>query len=395
MSEDNKQISNPFSTGGGGASFEIKVQSAFVATMLSGGTAPTHPNSSITAIKLQRRYEKYRIDDFIVECQNLHNGQKCKLLAQVKHSLSFTKGDKEFSEVISAAWSDFNNPEIFASENDSIALITGPLSKIDVEHVRPLLDWARHSAKADEFFKKVGTPKFSSNEKRAKLAAFKYHLEQANGGKAPEDEKIWQFLKCFYLIGYDFDATSGGNLSLIQSMLKMSIVETASPNDVWAKLVTAIQDFNPNAGTITFDTLPKEIRDDFKPGVSLARCSSIDKLKEHGDLILKGIRTHIAKTHVKRTSYVYRLAEFTNKSNVVIVTGSRGSGKSAVVKNFFEMHCKDDSIFCLRTENLNKSHLDEVFTSIGIQMHLSELSARFAMMPNTTTPFRFPKCSNV
>lgn len=381
MSEDNKQISNPFSTGSGGAAFEIKVQSAFVATMLSGGSAPTHPNGSITAIKLQRRYEKYKIDDFVVECQNLHNGQKCKLLAQVKHSLRITKGDKEFSEVISAAWTDFNNPDVFSPENDCIALITGPLSKIDVEHVRPLLDWARHSAKADEFFQKVGTPKFSSDEKREKLATFKYHLEQANGGEAPEDEKIWQFLKSFYLIGYDFDATSGGNLSLIQSMLKLSIVETASPNDVWAKLVTTIQDFNPDAGTITFDTLPKEIRDDFKPRVSLARCSSIDKLKEHGDLILKGIRTCIAKTHVKRTSYVDRLAEFTNKSDVVIVTGSRGSGKSAVVKKFVEMHCKDDPIFCLRTENLNKSHLDEVFTSIGIQMHLSELSARFAMMP--------------
>jgi hypothetical protein len=381
MANHNKHLSNPFSTGGGGTSFEIKVQSAFVATMLSGGSAPTHPNSSITAIKLQRRYERYKIDDFVVECQNLHNRQKCKLLAQVKHSLSITKGDKEFSEVISAAWGDFNNPDVFSPENDCIALITGPLSKIDVEHGRPLLDWARHSAKADEFFQKVGTPKFSSDEKREKLAAFKYHLEQANGGKAPEDEKIWQFLKCFYLIGYDFDATSGGNLSLIQSMLKLSIVETASPNDVWAKLVTTIQDFNPDAGTITFGTLPKEIRNDFKAGVALARCSSVEKLREHGDLILKGIRTHVAKTHVERTIYVDRLAEFANKSNVVIVTGSRGSGKSAVVKEFVEMYCKATPIFCLRTEDLNKSHLDDVFTSIGIQMRLSELSARFAMMP--------------
>ena len=381
MTKSNKQISNPFSTGGGGSSFEIKVQSAFVATMLSGGSAPTHPNSSIIAIKLQRRYEKYKVDDFIAECQNLYDGQECKLLAQVKHSISITKGNKEFSEVISAAWSDFNNPEIFSPDSDCIALITGPLSKTDVQHVRPLLDWARHSAKADEFFQKVDTPNFGSGEKHEKLAAFKYHLEQANGGKTPEDEKIWQFLKCFYLIGYDFDATSGGNLSLIQSMLKLSIVETASPNDVWAKLVTTMQDFNPDAGTITFDTLPKEVRDDFKSGILLASNSSIDKLKEHGDLILKGIRTCIAKTHVKRTHYVDLLAEYANKSNFVIITGSRGSGKSAVVKDFAKIHCEADLIFCLRTEDLNRPHLDEVFTSIGIPIHLSELSARFAMMP--------------
>ncbi|MBN1973926.1 MAG: ATP-binding protein [Sedimentisphaerales bacterium] len=338
-------------------------------------------NSSITAIKFQRRYEGYKIDDFIVECQNVHNGQKSKLLAQVKRSINITKGDKEFPEVMSAAWSDFNNSEIFSPDNDCIALITGPLSKTDVQHVRPLLDWARHSAKADEFFQKVGTPTFSSDEKREKLAVFKYHLEQAIQGKNLEDEKVWQFLKRFYLIGYDFDATSGSNLSLIQSMLKMSIVETASSNDVWTKIVTTIQDFNPNAGTITIDTLPKEIRDDFKSGISITRCSSIDKLKEHGDLILKGIRAHIANTHVKRTIHVDKLSEEANNCNFIIVTGSRGSGKSAVVKEFVEIHCKTDSIFCLRTEDLNKSHLDEVFTAIGIQIHLSELSARFAMMP--------------
>lgn len=381
MSEDNKQISSPLSTGGGGVSFENRVQAAFAALMLSGGSVPTHLQSSISSIKLQRRYENYNIDDFIVECKRLQSNQTCKLLAQAKHSVSIAKGNKEFFEVISAAWSDFNNSKIFSPQNDCIALITGPLSQTDIAHVRPLLDWARHSENSDEFFKKVETPRFSSDKKREKLEVFKHHLKQANKGKDPDDDKVWQFLKCFYLIGYDFDAASSSDLSLIQSMLKLSIVETASPDEVWAKLVETVQSFNASAGTITFETLPKEIRDYFRPDVSLATCSSIDKLKEHGDLILKGIRTSIANTHVKRTRYINRLVELANESNFVIVTGSRGSGKSAVVKEYVEMHNQSDPFFCFRTEDLNESHLDKVFTSLGIGALISELSARFAMMP--------------
>jgi hypothetical protein len=37
---DGKKLSNPFSTGNGGAAFENKIQTAFVTLMLSGGYAP-------------------------------------------------------------------------------------------------------------------------------------------------------------------------------------------------------------------------------------------------------------------------------------------------------------------------------------------------------------------
>ena len=44
-------------------------------------------------------------------------------------------------------------------------------------------------------------------------------------------------------------------------MLKLSIIETASPDEVWTKLINEVQEFNPDAGTITLQTLSKDIRD--------------------------------------------------------------------------------------------------------------------------------------
>ncbi len=52
---DGKQISNPFSTGGGGARFEVQVQAAFAAMMLAGGFAPCLPCLPIRKIRLQGR----------------------------------------------------------------------------------------------------------------------------------------------------------------------------------------------------------------------------------------------------------------------------------------------------------------------------------------------------
>lgn len=150
-----KQISNPTSTGGGGSHFEAHVQASFVVLMLTGGFAPCMPFWPIKKIKLQGKFEGFETDDLIVFVEKEGSEQKCKILAQIKHSINITAKDKVFGEVIQAAWRDFNNHGLFIKERDIIALVTGPLSATDINDVRTILEWARHSENADEFFRKV------------------------------------------------------------------------------------------------------------------------------------------------------------------------------------------------------------------------------------------------
>jgi hypothetical protein len=155
MSDEGAQLSNPFSTGGGGHNFENHVQAGFVVLMLSGGVVPCLPPWPVKEIKLQGRYAGYNTDDFIVITEERTGGRKAKLLAQIRHSLSITENDSTFSDVIQAAWLDFQNPQLFDPKNDAIALISGPLSAHDIDNARPLLEWARTSANAQEFLDKV------------------------------------------------------------------------------------------------------------------------------------------------------------------------------------------------------------------------------------------------
>ncbi len=179
MSTELSQLSNPFSTGGGGSDFENDVQAAFVVLMLTGGAVPCIPRLLINKIKLQGKYDGYETDDFIAFLED-SKGQKAKMLAQIKHSVSITESDPVFEKVIQSAWSDFQNPAIFDPATDAIALISGPLSAADIENARVLLERARHTATAQEFFDKIKLGKFTADAQRFKLEAFRSQLKKAN-----------------------------------------------------------------------------------------------------------------------------------------------------------------------------------------------------------------------
>jgi len=254
--KDGKELSNPFSTGGGGAHFENQVQTLYVILMLTGGFVPCLPALPIKKIKLQGKYAGFNIDDFIAFIEDDGGERSAKLLAQIKHSLSITENDPTFSEVIAAAWLDFQTPEVFNRETDAFALITGPLSATDGE-VRTLLDWARSCENAEEFLKKVELAKFSSDTKRAKLKAFRTQLENANNKIDVGDEALWLFLKCFHLLGYDLDMSSGVTLSLLKSQIAHFTTSEASA--ILALVSNEVASFDKTAGTLTRDTISAEV----------------------------------------------------------------------------------------------------------------------------------------
>lgn len=262
MSNMGKQLSNPFSTGGGGSVFESHVQASFVALMLTGGFAPCLPCWPIKKIKLQGKYAGYDTDDLIVFVEKTDSDQKRKILGQIKHSIGITEGDKVFGEVIQSTWSDFNNTSIFTKNNDIIALITGPLSTTDISDVRTILEWARHSENSGEFLKKIELANFSSQRKQNKLQVFKKHLKNANRGKDISNDDLFQFLQHFHLLGYDLDINAGVTLSLLHSLIGQYSQENAQ--SLWSRLIDEVQSANKNAGTITPDTLPEDLQTAFK-----------------------------------------------------------------------------------------------------------------------------------
>lgn len=262
MSKSSKQLSNPFSTGGGGGHFEAHVQATFVTLMLTGGYAPCLPCWPITEIKLQGKIDGFDTDDLIVFVENNDTKERRKLLGQVKHSIRITQGDSVISEVIQAAWNDFNNPSVFAKGKDIIALITGPLSATDSHNVQWLLNQARHTKSADEFYRNVEQTNFSPAKGSEKLGVIQHHLKLANNNTEVSKDILYSFLYHFYLLGYDLGREVGVVLSLLHSHI--SQFNQQDPTWVWSRVVDVVQAWNQYAGTITPEKLPEDLREAFK-----------------------------------------------------------------------------------------------------------------------------------
>ncbi len=269
-----KQLSNAFSTGGGGFTFESRVQAAFVALMLSRGVCPcvAYP-WPIAEVALQARHRGYETDDAAIVTRNDNTGEESKLLLQIKHSIRFTDKDQQMPDVIGAAWRDFNNMTHFHQKRDSIALVTGPISKTDSENVCRVLAIARGASDSTDFYSKISQSKAVSQTQRNKLKTIQLHVANANKGVAPDNNEFWRFLKCYHLIGFDMDLMTGVTTSLIQSL-----IGSHSNNDVqtvWNMIVQEVQQKSSVSGVLTRDSVSQPIKDcfkqdDVKPVVAIA-----------------------------------------------------------------------------------------------------------------------------
>jgi hypothetical protein len=376
------KLSNPASTGNIGGVFEAKVQAAFLLHLLIGGRLPCLPDGKVETIRLQAKQAGFDTDDAVVTIQT-EAGIRCRLLAQIKHTAAITEGNKEFSAALASAWADFNNPNAFTQEQDAIALVTGPLSAQIIQHVRPLLDWARTSASHTEFADKVATKYYSSDEKREYLKIFRTVLEKAST-PAPNNETLWQFLKHFHILSYDFDTISSKDEAAILSVLDLACNPTGTLNveSIWKELINQSQTWNQNGGTFTLAQLDSRLKMAVCSGRSAAQRQTITRLKEHSNLTLNNIQTNlVSNLHFPRSALLDTLIDAIESSKIIIIEGLPGAGKSAMVKMLCDALPAEITPFAFKAQEFNHPHLHQFLTTIGIGLTLKQLQDEFALLP--------------
>lgn len=377
------EVSNPFSTGGGGQLFEAKVQASFLLHLLISGRVPCLPSGNVQSVRLQARQAGIHTDDAVVSIHS-ETGAEHRLLAQVKHHVSITAKNGPFCDALGGAWLDFNNPILFTQGRDVVALITGPLSDQTLQHVRPLLDWARTSASSAEFVGKVATAQFSSDKKRDYLQVFRDVLTKV-ARATPDEDIFWKFLKHLYLLSYDFDVVEGSICeTAILTMLDMARSPTTSldARSIWEGLIVQAQEWNKTSGTFTTPQLPERLRLAVQPQRSTAQREAISKLREHCDLILGTINTELAPgIRLSRTAVLDMLANAVELSRVVVVQGAAGSGKSAMVKMLLEALPNGIAPFAFKAQEFNHPHIHQFLTSMGIGLTVEQLRCEFPLLP--------------
>ena len=240
---------SPISTGGGGYTFQHKVQAFFVIQLFLDGFVPCFPDWPISEIKLQGNWAGYETDDMIVFVTDPTSGKTRRLLCQITQTISFTKGNEKFKETIFDAWRDFNNPLVFQQGEDRFALISGLLSGTACKDVVHLLEIARTSKCPTDFKSKLNTSGICSDGCRDIFGAFLFHLRNANDGQYPEEDVWFSFLRSIHVFFVDFEIQTGINQAVIQTLIGLRFKK--SPNSIWDSICNIINCYDSSAGTIS------------------------------------------------------------------------------------------------------------------------------------------------
>lgn len=90
-----------------------------------------------------------------------------------------------------------------------------------------------------------------------------------------------------------------------------------------------------------------------------------DNVKQHNSGILNAIRTSISvgdkKIELDRTEWVKNINEKIKQGQNIILSGEGGSGKTAIIKRFYEIYSDNIPICIFKASELNINHISDLF----------------------------------
>lgn len=368
-----------FQKGGGGTNFEQAVQTAFLTALIIRGNAPCLPGNEIIEVSFQNTSKGYETDDLLVVAKSALGNHK--LLMQIKHDISFTLGNETFKEVIQAFWKDFNNTSLFDWTKDKLIVVKNGLTKDERNHTKSLFNWAHTHATETDFLKEVNRIK----GKKERLEVFRQSLQEANNNIAVTDKELWEFLKCVDILEYDFLNEGSVDESYFLNFIKLSKRKETSltEKEIWNNVLAFAARLNKDGGNVTTESIQtQELYKHFAAEQLSPYLKAVEKLKSDSEIILKPLKNTIGELHLDRSTIKDAIVDTMASYQFTIVTGKPGVGKSAETKDVLLQGFPHDNKFVFRADQLNRPHLANVFSDLGIDETIKDIISSISLIPD-------------
>lgn len=363
---------NPVSTSGIGFKLEHYVQTSYLASMVLGTPVPFTDNLLISELLFQAKHVG-ETDDLIVHLT--------KGTANYKHYLQAKKGfeinkNETFDKVIKAAYEDFEKTG-FSKKHDKFIVFTDTLSKTDADDALTMLEWARFSKSATDFFQKLSLNKAKAN----KYNYFKDSLNTAAGKTLTQDE-IWHFLKCFYVKTNDYLSSGSKDVDVLKWFIKPYLKPENTPEQALYKLLDFIVTSNQHGASLNVAGVPEEIKDIFDLTLTDKIGPELKELFKKSSGLIDAIDNTIDDFHLSRDNYIDQINEAINQSGFVVLTGDGGVGKSAIIKEYLNIAYHNGTGFIsIKADILDKSTLAQAMSEIGVHIDMETIIAQWIHLP--------------
>ena len=355
-------VPSPQATGGAGATFEQHVGAWFLALLLLRGVPVIFRRCQVTEVSFQTRHLGWQTDDILVTC-DVGEHERCQLLVQVKLKLTVSASNDECVQTFRGFWGDFKAEERFNPSLDALVLVVQRGTDAIMDGLGGLLDCARNSRDAADFTHRLDTTGFVSKKVKDSSQAVKAILAGLEE-PPPTDDEFWRFLKVIYLLPLDLCTATARD----EASAKGALAWFADGSDVvdiagstWHELVVIAGAAGPGAGTFRYENLPDDLRTKHQP-VELPRIN-LRRLQEHSSTTLAGIKSTIGEdVEVPRLRLQTHAIEAFSQSQMLVLWGLPGTGKSALAKALVESLARDYVCISFRAEEFATSHIDHVLS---------------------------------
>ncbi|MHA1448100.1 MAG: hypothetical protein ACTSP4_01615 [Candidatus Hodarchaeales archaeon] len=378
-------LSNPFSTGGGGVTFEQLVGASYLATLLTGGIPRGLDQGIVKEVKFQQRWTGFILDDIVITTKV--GSTERKLALQVKHDLVFSDAisNKTFERVMKDCWETFTGSSgcNFDPEKDRLGIGIGVYqTKID-KYLQSLLDWARVAKDSSEFLSKVRLPSFSSNEMRDFLKIFNNVLSRVKGSEITDDE-FWRLLRCLVVIHFDLEH-QGSRDSLYCWNKLLDLLHTGNGEQarlLFDNLISITAEFARSSGVIDLDILKGRIPSEvvFKDYIDFSL--DLEYLRNHSNIILESIRDTIGENvHLLRNDLIDLLKDVIKEKEVVVIKGEPMIGKSVLLKLLANRLRSEGEILAFSTDRFFGTSLDVFLHNLNVQSDFLDILSAIRNAP--------------
>ena len=256
-------LASPFSTGGGGESFEKFAGACTLAALLAREEVPGL-DLPVTKVRFQQRYAGHLLDDIVID--GASRGVRRTLEIQARHRPRLTASDPKFVELVAVFLRAMRDNRA-AMLNDTRRL--GLLLELGTPGSKSLhqlarLAWANSDPTA--FYQAIAAQGHTSEPIRDRLGQLvkaKAAADQAS--EIAEDPELWMLLRGLRVLSWSLDESTGAHRTNAINQLRHVLAgdDPARAPDLFADLFKLVADLVPLAGGVT-------------------RMDLVDKLRSHG-----------------------------------------------------------------------------------------------------------------
>jgi hypothetical protein len=278
-------------------------------------------------------------------------GNPSVLEVQVKRTITFAPADPVFKSVVGQLaqaitkldWTHERRQFAVATERTSFR-IAGPYQDV--------LRWAREVESAGVFHARLKRAKVGNDQMRGFVETVRTHLETS--GILVDDEVLWQILRRFQILVFDYDApgSQSEELALERARHVLEPAEAGRAGALWKALTSISIRSAASGGQVTKSELLQELAgpDGFRFAGALRNRRARGNLADAAFLAAADLRHSLAGIVLGRSTLLNGVREACDHGRYVEIRGDAGVGKSGLLGMLVEQTLAESRAIVLTPE---------------------------------------------